>query len=469
MHCRTVAILILSSRICFGSDTGHHSDLTREALRAEGFQDNAIKVVQVENWLTDYYSNSPTSPDQLKAALDLLHFDNLFSTEAIRNYTGKLILNTKAAAQQAATAGDQLKLLTVLGVSLHAIQDFYSHSNWAETHPRAAGGPFRTETFFTSPPGVGEASLHTGSYPDRKPGAIALHGDYFSGLNKDSYVRPNWQEAYVFAYAASRQWVRAVRGWVQEINASVWDGVRSYNENAGLARDLEAAYRLSEWVEGQGADGHWKGNRSGNLAEFLAYAVQWTTSPDSQFVHQFKLQGIPLVLSAGLADSTAPPSSPPVVEDTPLNVTVIILQTLQVKEDEVGFLEPKIDPGGSADFFAEITIADQTFVEAMQLNRSSVDPSWTSIKFVASGAASVPIVYRLWDEDGGVAGDDDHCDIKPGPGRDLNFTFNVGSHDCGGDISGVHDTPASAKESKGSGGSDRAIVRFFVTSLAVQE
>jgi len=132
----------------------------------------------------------------------------------------------------------------------------------------------------------------------------------------------------------------------------------------------------------------------------------------------------------------------------------------------VGLFELKIDPGGRADFFARITIAGQTFVEAMQLDRSDVSPAWTTIKFVpSSAAASVPIRYELWDEDGGVAGDDDHCDINPGRGaRDLNFSFSVGTHGCAGDVTGVHDSPVTAVVSAGAKpDKDRAVVRFTVT------
>jgi hypothetical protein len=41
-------------------DTGSHFDLTRSVLAERGFGDTAIKVVQVENWLTDYYSSTPS-------------------------------------------------------------------------------------------------------------------------------------------------------------------------------------------------------------------------------------------------------------------------------------------------------------------------------------------------------------------------------------------------------------------------
>lgn len=41
-------------------DTGPHQDLTNEVMAELGFNSDANRSVQLENWLTDYYSNSPT-------------------------------------------------------------------------------------------------------------------------------------------------------------------------------------------------------------------------------------------------------------------------------------------------------------------------------------------------------------------------------------------------------------------------
>lgn len=461
----------------FAFDTGHHSDLTREVLKSEGFAETPIQIVQVENWLVDYFSSSPTSSIEPEVAK--LHFDNLFTTEHIRNYWGWLTLNTRNAVQQAAKEKDALKLLTLLGVSLHAVQDFYSHSNWIETHPRSSGS-YRPETWYDSPPAAGSPSLYTGYYPNNKtrPGAVQPHGDYTSGLNKDSYVRPNWELAYVFAYAASRQWVNAVHAWVNQVDPTFWSSVQSSSignaDRQALDYDLLAAYRLSEWVAFSGADGHWKGNGSGSAAEFAAFAAGWTSASDSRFVKEFKVRGIHRQLINGLkSDGSAispPTTAVPTVPRISLNQRAITVRTVRVAEkDDVGFFESKIDPGGKADFYSKITAAGQTFVEAMQLDKSNVSPAWTTIKFVPATNASVPIRYELWDEDGGTGGDDDHCDINPTQGvRDLNFNFAVSDHNNTGDITGVHDKPASAVTSEGrKSDSDRAIVTFYVTERSL--
>lgn len=53
-----VALIALAvgavSRPAQAFDTGHHFDLTREAMQDRGFGNTAIEVAQLENWLTDY-------------------------------------------------------------------------------------------------------------------------------------------------------------------------------------------------------------------------------------------------------------------------------------------------------------------------------------------------------------------------------------------------------------------------------
>lgn len=458
------------SQPAFAFDTGHHYDLTMEVLYKEGFSETPIQIAQVENWLVDYFSSSPTS--QITSEVEKLHFDNLFSTTQIRNYWDHLTLNTKVAVQQAAHDNDVLKLLSVLGISLHAVQDFYTHSNWLETHPRQ-GNVYRTDTWFDSGP---VENIYTGSYPNLRPGAIQLHGDYSSGINHDSYSRPNWDQAYVFAYVASRQWVNAVHAWVNEVNSGFWQSAQTFivsgaDRNA-LNSDLEATYRISEWIAVSGADGHWKGKGSGSNVDFVPFAARWVASPDSRFVKEFKERGIHRLLSQNLSgdsSSISPISSTitlPTVPHINVDERVVVVRTLQVAEkNDVGFFEQKIDPLGKADFYAKVTVDGQSFTEAMQLDRASVSPAWRIFKFIPAAASSTGVHYELWDEDGGMRGDDDHCDINPTAGKkDLDFTFSVANHMLTGDISGIHDRETNAVQSDGrKPDKDRAVVQLYVT------
>lgn len=461
------ATLALGSRPAHAFDTGHHSDLTREAMAPEGFGDAPIRVVQLQNWLVDYYSNRPLGP---KDQANTLHFDNLFTADQLRNYMGRFKNNTKSLIQQAARNRDPVKVLTVMGMTLHAVQDFYSHSNWAELHARTAGGPYRTETWWGGALPSGLYTARAGHYSGPTPPSyVQPHGGYTSGLNHDSYNRPRWDEAYVFAYVGSREWVRALGNWVNEANPGFWNTVKAYNPAGGdksdLDRDHWAAYRVSEWAKTGDEDGHWKGRGSGSTSEFVAFTSKWGATGESVYSRQFRGSGCLLEqMSSGLHGNAAPMGTPP--EVAPLAgqaFRAVIVRTLSAKEkDDVGTLELKIDPGGDSDFFAKITVAGQTFVEAMQMDRSSVNTDWTTIKFVPASTPSVAIKYELWDED---SSSDDHVDIHPAEGkRNLEFTLNCSNRACTGDVTGVHDGAGTAFTAEGrKGDNNRGVVRFFAT------
>lgn len=73
---------------------------------------------------------------------------------------------------------------------------------------------------------------------------------------------------------------------------------------------------------------------------------------------------------------------------------------------------------------------------------------------------------KVLDEDGGALGGDDPCDANPAAGRgDLRFTFAVVARSCSGDLTGSHDTDATAAASEGSKpDSDRVAVRLVIST-----
>src|SRR5262249_23096896 len=159
--------------------------------------------------------------------LEKLHFDCLFKTEDIDRYWKNLATNTKDAVQNvvrrlntieddAARRAEITRFLMLLGISLHAVQDFYTHSNWVETHTKTQSPNYETSTWWTDladgrvKPDRDGKKFYTGWYKNalykNKPGdALAEHGGYDDdGLNHDSYSREpkrHWDQAYVFAYA----------------------------------------------------------------------------------------------------------------------------------------------------------------------------------------------------------------------------------------------------------------------------
>ncbi|WP_309728912.1 hypothetical protein [Chamaesiphon sp. OTE_75_metabat_556] len=449
-------------------DTGHHFDLTRDAMQDQGLGNTAIEVAQLENWLVDYYSNPKISP--IKDDVNLLHFDNLLTPQQVRNYWGRFTVNTRDAVHQATRERNPLKLLTIMGISLHAVQDFYTHSDWAEQHP-PTGNSYRTETWYnSSTKNINVITAIAGHFQGTPPPNHPKHGGYDSGLNKDSYNRPNWDRSYVFAYAGSREWVNAIKTWVNEIDPNFWTTVKSFSVSGSdrqkLDRDLTAVYRISEWVKDGSDDGHWKGRGSGSRGEFLAFSASWIARPDGRFVSEFKDKKTYLLLNKGLAVNAPSPVAIPVVPRLPINHRAVLVRTLKVAEkDDVGTFETKIDPFGKADFYAKIMVAGQEFVEAMQIDRSSRTPDWMTIKFIPNTLVTVPIRYQLWDEDGVGRGDDELVDINPSKDiRALNFSLNVSNHSLSGDLMGVFDREANPVNITGKKpDSDRGVLQFYVT------
>src|SRR5437660_1670011 len=41
-------------------DTGHHAEMTWNAIQREGFDEAAIRIVMLQNWLTDFYAGQET-------------------------------------------------------------------------------------------------------------------------------------------------------------------------------------------------------------------------------------------------------------------------------------------------------------------------------------------------------------------------------------------------------------------------
>jgi len=414
-------------------DTGHHYDLTEDAMRDRGFSSKAYGIAQVANWLTDYYEHSPANQYlSIKEHTRKLHFDNLLTTSQVRNYWAHLVVNTHDAIQDAVRRNDPLRALVLMGISLHAVQDFYTHSNWVETHPSDAVS-YRTETWFSTPPN--SSNVYTGissSFVGQAPANHPSHGSYANGLNKDSYyMKPNWEHAYTFAYVASREWINAIKAWVEQESPGFWRQMQTIEISSfELGQDLGATYRLSEWVE----EGHWKGKGSGDPTSFLAHSLTWLGLPDGAIVEEFKNRTAYRAISNNLTGAQPPTKPIPVVPSLPLSHRAVIIRTLNVKESSTGYLETRIDPGADPDYYARVKLFGQTFTEATQMDKSSIKPFWTSIKFVPLNVSVIEAEYRLIDEDGFTK--NDVADINPKNGRALNFDINLNANALTGDLLG---------------------------------
>lgn len=457
-------------------DTGPHNDLTREVMNQIGMNENAVRTVQLENWLVDYYSNTKTFSEENRQPLENLHFDGLETTENVTHYWDRLTINTKAAVQEAAREKNAMKVLALTGMSLHAVQDFYTHSNWVETHP-ASGADYNTVTWFDTKQHTG---VRTGSYPNSNPVKPTDHGNYDQGINHDSQSRPEFGRAYVHAYAASRQWVAQIQDWVNEVDPEVWKAAQnislSDDDKKALENGLNAAYRVSLWVTPEGNDGHWKGKGSGYTVNFVAAVASWVAASGGPFVRHFRDDKWHLLLSGGqgseaqaLGKGTIAPAEGdvPEVKHISINKKVVLVRTTEIRELPVKFFETKIDVGGTADFYAYIDIDGMRFVENTYQNRDNVSMPWETIKFVDEDKESIDIRIEVWDEDIPTSGDD-HCDICNGPGYDQVLRYNTQTREISGTIRGIFDSDSKVY-GEGGNDKDRAYIKGFITTRTLMK
>lgn len=286
-----LALAMLAAPQARAFDTGPHFDITRDALGAEGFGNDAVRIAQVNNWFVDLYENAETIPysghasfgvrllggsllgsevwdERVVKAADRSHFDQtdggFANAAAIALEWDRLRRTTGALARESRDRNDPRMLLAVLGISLHQVQDFYSHTNWLEPDGVAGrDGPGwaqrafgKTPTWFDLPPAVreGEELYSAGSRGiPRDHGSWKADGNaaLAGSMAKDWPGRPLYTEAHVAAYFASRQWAQAVRAWVAD--DAFWARALAQGGTGELTNDQHGALNISV------ASGHWQG------------------------------------------------------------------------------------------------------------------------------------------------------------------------------------------------------------------
>lgn len=180
----------------------HHYDITFRALAGDaavdGDQTGAIfaglgfsrEAAVAIAWHADYIDSYLYSPiwwaqgvaedrptQRIKASFSQynhlinLHFDDTFSTTGISGTWRRYGAGTIAGLAWAAENNDVAAAHNILGVSVHAVQDFYSHSNWVDDPGR------RGRTWLDTPIGERNAyALYSGSYELPRNASQRSHG-----------------------------------------------------------------------------------------------------------------------------------------------------------------------------------------------------------------------------------------------------------------------------------------------------
>ena len=283
-------------------DTGPHSDITRDALIAEGFGPTAQDVAVVGNWFVDLYSNASKVPQSGHAstkievvgslfgprenwpqavldAVNRLHFDaslwDIYDVSRAELEWNRLQRATSELLRSIDTAGavnKEMQVLLTIGMSLHALQDFYSHSTWIEQQ-----GVFGVEgpdwnqyrfgsnpTWFDVPKSTRDnLKVYIGAstgHESRPHGAWNTDGNdpgnahMEKSVNKDWSGRFGYDNSYIASYFATRQWVRAMKASLND--DALWNSAMRYSNRRGGALDHDlkkGALKIGMMT------GHWAG------------------------------------------------------------------------------------------------------------------------------------------------------------------------------------------------------------------
>ena len=403
----SLAVLALISPAA-AFDTGPHSDMTADALAAEGFAQTPINVMQVDNWLVDLYENGEDlshsghggvlvtllgggygdrenwSQEVMKAA-DRSHFDattNLLNNAFEVNLQWERLRgNTAAELRAARDRRDPLAALTVLGISLHQVQDFYTHTSWLEPvidRPYGGGpgwaqkGYGSTPTWFDVPAALRVGPIYTGgaSGVPRNHGSWKQDGNQSlaTGNAKDWPGRPLYTEAYTAAYFASRQWVQAVRGWIAD--EGFWSRIQTYADRGGgaLDHDLRGALRISLY------SGHWQGQgeacrpsfstsicgaRSGpgGSLEDLRFATNDYFEDRGKTIFRTQFERYVVKLATIVPPVSPSPLYVPSSQEMQRQTTFARLRVTGVHEED----DRDFGPIDEADFYVKATLGGQAF------------------------------------------------------------------------------------------------------------
>ncbi len=460
-------------------DTGPHFDMTEDALVSVGFvSSQSIRTVQAANFLVDFHEFmrqdvlkevkievkgvtilerkilDPACRAQMEKFLaigdDSMHFDDLVTPARVVQRWDAMLAATESVAKKKAQGGDILGLLTLLGMSLHNVQDFYTHSNWVEQdfdNPGIGKGvlePYgKHPTWLSVPRPIREKlKVHTQA-PKGKPGR--QHGDWNTdwnsgpsptiSMNKDWAGRRYYTEAYLCAYFATVQWTRLFRSYLADY-PGVWDKMLRFDLGKSFdpSRDWEYARRISFY------GGHWNGNGGPTGLDALTSRTA-ATSP--QFLIESALEymgGLCLTANRSalrfeaehLLETWAtakyegpvdPPNLPkPGPEVAFAKLEVLRIDAIDTGDGSVSTITRRL-PGGLAnelDWYARIRIGGQSYWSCLideHDNFNFLNPPyapWTIIKVLPTrpqdeALTSLTVTLRTGTDEG--AGTDDDVEI----------------------------------------------------------
>jgi hypothetical protein len=209
----TLAIFLVSPAA--GFDSYWHSQCIQKVGEEFGFTEDAWKIMQIGNFSPDFFgpvaeyaskklqakeldllNQYQSNNSQVRGAAIFLHFDNLNSDLQGNSNFDYLFSHLLESTRNLLSDYSKLKVddrtrkvltLVTLGASLHAVQDFYSHSDWIHNDfnktdvsmVKLPSGDIRAPTWFEfrakhNVPDQWPFQVKSGIYPPL-PGALNTH------------------------------------------------------------------------------------------------------------------------------------------------------------------------------------------------------------------------------------------------------------------------------------------------------
>ncbi len=293
------AIVSLLSLPAEGFDTYWHAQCSRAVGEHYGFSEDAWKILQLGDFSPDFFgpiaeyaaasqfdlsavTRLQDGSPQVRGAAIFLHFDNLDRGFQANADFDRLFAGLLSTTRQLLSGYGKMRIddrtrkvltLVTLGASLHAVQDFYSHSDWTHqsfgagavptwfqyraAHGDPAGWPFTVRTGLYPPqPGIPDTHTHMNHdnsrlfyIDDADPAAGPVsQADYHRQGNAPATGDPSadfehQQLAVNAAMAASVEWVAKV-----EEDAAARDAIESARRwqlrgaDAKLGKELTAGW-----------------------------------------------------------------------------------------------------------------------------------------------------------------------------------------------------------------------------------
>ncbi|MBN2735775.1 MAG: hypothetical protein JXR70_02260 [Spirochaetales bacterium] len=135
----TLILLIMSVTSAFSFSMGYHFMLIRDTMMDNNLSLDAYSMALAANGYTDIFQVEETEwlvdddfCQESKKLVENLHHDQFDSFERIDTYMRQLMKNLRSALEINIVNDEPMGVLMNMGVSLHILQDFYAHSNWAE-------------------------------------------------------------------------------------------------------------------------------------------------------------------------------------------------------------------------------------------------------------------------------------------------------------------------------------------------